>query len=143
MPGTASPKGFPDRKENFQELAMENYVRLTCRAGFSASHHYRIPEWSEEENQRRFGKAANPNGHGHNYAVEVTLQGEVDPQTGMVINIKELKSAVQEVLASLDHRNLNVEISDFQSTLPTPENLARYIWKKLEKQIPGPDGRLN
>lgn len=114
---------------------MSHDVSLTCCAEFSASHVYRVPEWSEEENRRVFGKAANPQGHGHNYRVEVTLQGKINPRTGMVINIQDLKQHVKEVLETVDHKNLNLEVPYFRWRLPTPEHLACYLFEALSARI--------
>ena len=111
-------------------------VYLTRRCEFSASHYYHNPEFSEEENQRVFGKCANLNGHGHNYTLEVTVKGEVDPQTGFVVDLKELKETLnREVLEALDHRHLNKEVPEFATQNPTTENLAVYIWQRLERKL--------
>lgn len=107
-------------------------VYLTRKAEFSASHVYHNPAFTPEENLRVFGKCNNPNGHGHNYTLEVTVKGPVDPATGFVMDLKELKEAMQrEVLDSLDHRHLNKEVPEFASRIPTTENLAIVIWQRL------------
>jgi 6-pyruvoyltetrahydropterin/6-carboxytetrahydropterin synthase len=112
-------------------------VYLTRKAEFSASHFYHNPKLSPEENQRIFGKCNNPNGHGHNYTLEVTVAGEVDRNSGFVIDLKELKDLMnREVLEAVDHRHLNKEVPEFRSQIPTTENLAIAIWKRL-------DGKLN
>lgn len=111
-------------------------IYLTRRAEFSASHYYRNPALSAEENQRVFGKCANPHGHGHNYTVEVTVAGDVDPQTGMVINIKELKQILEsEVLNAMDHKLLNAEVPEFLTSNPTTENIAVAIWRRLAPKL--------
>lgn len=113
-------------------------ILLTRKAEFSASHYYWIDAWTGEENQKAFGKCANRNGHGHNYTLEVTLAGEVDPVTGFVIDLKQLKDVLeQEVIVVYDHRHLNLEVPEFSSTLPTTENIAIAIWRRLEGKIPG------
>ena len=113
-------------------------ILLTRRAEWSAAHYYRVETWSEEENLRRFGKCANRNGHGHNYAVEVTVAGEVDPQTGFVVDLKWLKDLLErEVLAAYDHRHLNLEVPEFRDVLPTTENIAIAIWTRLEGKLAG------
>jgi 6-pyruvoyltetrahydropterin/6-carboxytetrahydropterin synthase len=113
-------------------------IQLTRRADFSASHYYHIPEWSTEENARVFGKCANLNGHGHNYTVEVTVTGEVDPVTGFVVDLKELKDILErEVIQPMDHRHLNIEVPEFSTLMPTTENLAVVVWKRLDGKIPG------
>ena len=112
-------------------------VYLTRKAEFSAAHFYYVNEWSEEENQRVFGKCANRNGHGHNYTLEVTVKGEPDPMTGFVVDLKRLKQIMeQEVLSVYDHRHLNLEIPDFATTIPTTENIAIAIWRRLDGKIP-------
>jgi 6-pyruvoyltetrahydropterin/6-carboxytetrahydropterin synthase len=107
-------------------------IYLTRKAEFSASHYYQNPEWSPEENQRVFGKCANLNGHGHNYTLEVTVAGEVDAVTGFVIDLKLLKDILErQVLEDFDHRNINKEVAEFVSQVPTSENIAIAIWKRL------------
>jgi 6-pyruvoyltetrahydropterin/6-carboxytetrahydropterin synthase len=111
-------------------------VYLTRKAEFSASHHYHNPEFSAEENQRIFGKCNNPNGHGHNYTLEVTVKGEVDRQTGFVVDLKQLKEVMnREVVEALDHRYLNKEIPEFKHQIPTTENIAIAAWNRLEKKL--------
>ena len=108
-------------------------ILLTRRAEWSASHYYWVDSWSEEENTRRFGKCANRNGHGHNYVLEVTVRGEVDAETGFVVDLKWLKDLLErEVIAVYDHRHLNLELPEFQAMLPTTENIAIAIWRRLD-----------
>ena len=117
-------------------------IYVTRRAEFSASHYYHNPELSPDENRRIFGKCNNPHGHGHNYTLEVTVAGDVDSKTGMVLDIKDLKQLVEdEVLQSMDHRFLNKEVPVFSSTLPTTENIAVEIWKRLAQKLP--NGKLH
>lgn len=111
---------------------------ITRRVDFSASHFCRKPGATEEENQSLFGLAANPNGHGHNYVLEVTLEGDPDPVTGMVFDLKELKDVVnREVVDPMDHRFLNYEVSPFDRVIPTVENVALEIWRRLEPNFRG------
>lgn len=111
-------------------------IYLTRRAEFSASHYYHNPELTPEENRRLFGKCSNPNGHGHNYTLEVTVAGEVDPTTGMVMDLKDLKKLLEaEVLQVMDHRFLNREVPAFAHKIPTPENIAVEIWKMLSPKL--------
>ncbi len=111
-------------------------VYLTRRCEFSASHYYHNPELSAEENRRLFGKCNNPHGHGHNYVLEVTVKGEVDPQSGFVVDLKELKDTLnREVLDSLDHRFLNKEVPEFAAAIPTTENIAAVIWNRLHPKL--------
>lgn len=111
-------------------------IYVTRRAEFSASHYYHNPALSPEENRRIFGKCNNPHGHGHNYTVEVTVAGSVNPTTGMVLDLKELKALLeQEVLQVMDHKFLNEEVPVFRKTIPTTENIAIEIWKLLEPKL--------
>ena len=111
-------------------------IYVTRRVEFSASHYYHNPELSPEENRRIFGKCNNPHGHGHNYGLEVTVAGEVDPTTGMVMDLKDLKKLLeQEVLQLLDHRFLNQEVPVFAHNIPTTENIAVEIWKLLAPKL--------
>ena len=103
---------------------------------FSASHFYHNPNFSAEENRRVFGKCNNPHGHGHNYVLEVTVAGEPDPETGMVLDLKELKDILQqEVVDRMDHRHLNYEVPELAGQIPTCENIAAVIWQLLEPRI--------
>ncbi|MGH9653660.1 MAG: 6-pyruvoyl trahydropterin synthase family protein [Bryobacteraceae bacterium] len=112
---------------------------VTRRAEFSASHVCRLPSRSEAENRALFGEGANPNGHGHNYVVEVTVEGEPDPATGMVIDLKRLKEILEEeIVAPMDHRFLNYEVKPFDMVVPTAENVAGEIWRRLESRISSP-----
>jgi len=111
-------------------------IYVTRKAEFAASHYYHNPALSAEENRRIFGKCNNPHGHGHNYTLEVTVAGEVDPTTGMVMDLKELKRLLEkEVLEAMDHRFLNKEVPAFATTIPTTENIAVEIWKLLAPKI--------
>jgi 6-pyruvoyltetrahydropterin/6-carboxytetrahydropterin synthase len=111
-------------------------VYLTRKIEFSASHLYHNPAFSAEENRRVFGKCNNPHGHGHNYVLEVTVAGEPDPATGMVLDLKELKEILQrEVTDRMDHRFLNYEVPELAGQIPTCENIAAVIWHLLEPKI--------
>lgn len=111
-------------------------VLITRKIEFSASHLYHNPALSPEENRRVFGKCNNPHGHGHNYALEVTVAGEPDPVTGMVLDLKELKDILEaEVMQRMDHRFLNYEVPEFASQIPTCENIAQFIWNSLDPKI--------
>jgi 6-pyruvoyltetrahydropterin/6-carboxytetrahydropterin synthase len=112
-------------------------VYLTRRAEFSASHYYHNPELTLEENRRIFGKCNNPHGHGHNYALEVTVAGDVNPRTGMVLDLKDLKKLLEaEVFRLMDHRFLNKEVPVFARKIPTTENIAIEIWNLLASKLP-------
>ncbi|HKS80756.1 MAG TPA: 6-carboxytetrahydropterin synthase [Candidatus Acidoferrales bacterium] len=107
-------------------------ISLTRRYRFAASHRLQNAKFSDAENQRLYGKCNNPYGHGHNYVVEVTLTGPVDPATGMIANLGELDPFVERrVIEAFDHKYLNEEISEFQAAVPTTENLAREIYRRL------------
>ena len=111
-------------------------VYLTRKIEFSAAHRYHNPAFSVEENRRIFGKCNNPNGHGHNYVLEVTVGGETDPKTGMVLDLKELKELMErEVMERMDHRSLNHEVPELAGQIPTCETIAAFIWKLLEPKI--------
>jgi len=113
-------------------------ILLTRKAEFSSSHYYWNDAWTAEENARVFGKCANRNGHGHNYTLEVTLEGEVDPATGFVVDLKDLKDVLErEVVSVYDHRHLNLEVPEFKTALPTTENIAIAVWRRLEGKIAG------
>ncbi len=107
-------------------------MQLTRKAEFSASHVCANPAWSDERNRAVYGVNANPNGHGHNYVLEVTLEGEPDPVTGMVFDLRELKEILnREVVDPMDHRFLNREVPPFGQVVPTTENLAIEIWRRI------------
>lgn len=118
-------------------------ILLTRKAEWSAAHYYWVDGWSEEENLRRFGKCANRNGHGHNYTLEVTVRGEVDPETGFVVDLKWLKDVLdREVIAAYDHRHLNLEVPEFKTLQPTVENIALSVWRRLQGKL-GPSAALH
>lgn len=105
---------------------------ITRRVEFSASHVCRLPDLSESENVALFGPEASPNGHGHNYVVEVTVAGDPDPVTGMVMDLKKLKDLLEnEIVAPMDHRFLNKEVEPFDQVVPTAENITQNIWSRL------------
>ena len=111
-------------------------IYVTRRAEFSASHYYHNPELGAEENRRLFGKCNNPHGHGHNYTLEVTVGGDIDRATGMVMDLKDLKKLLQsEVLDLMDHKFLNKEVPAFAAKIPTTENIAVEIWKLLDPKL--------
>jgi 6-pyruvoyltetrahydropterin/6-carboxytetrahydropterin synthase len=112
---------------------MNRSMVITRRVDFSASHVCRKPGASEDENRALYGVAANPHGHGHNYVLEVSLEGEPDAATGMVFDLKQLKDVInREVVDPMDHRFLNYEVPPFDRVIPTVENLAAEIWRRLE-----------
>ena len=109
-------------------------VLLTKRIEFAAAHRYFKPEWDEAKNRAVFGRCYNPPAHGHNYMVEVTVVGDVDPKTGMVVNLFDLKRILLNVLEEFDHKNLNLDMPYFKERIPTSENLALVLWGKLDVQ---------
>ncbi|MGA3293950.1 MAG: 6-carboxytetrahydropterin synthase [Candidatus Acidiferrales bacterium] len=108
-------------------------LSLTRRYHFAASHRLHSPKFSDEENLRLYGKCSNPYGHGHNYALEVTITGPIDPATGMVANLGELDPFVErEVVEAFDHKYLNEEVPEFAVSVPTTENVCREIYRRLK-----------
>jgi len=117
-------------------------IFITRKIEFSAGHRLFNPNFSDEQNKATFGLCNNPNGHGHNYVLEVTLSGEVCNDTGMVFDLKELKKLTQrEIIDKVDHKNLNVDVDYLKSIIPTAENLAIKFWEILEPKIT--KGRLH
>lgn len=109
---------------------------ISKKVEFSASHICRSPQLSDEENLRVYGLAANPNSHGHNYIVEVAIEGDPDPITGMILDLKHLKDILEDrILKVYDHRLLNVEVDSFQDKVPTVENMAIDMWNRIEAHI--------
>lgn len=112
-------------------------VRVTRRLHFSAAHRLYRPDWTDEENREVFGDCSNPFWHGHNYGLDVTVEGEIDPETGYVMDLKKLKALVEDrVIGDLDHRNLNREVEWMDGVNPTTENLVVAIWQRLEPHLP-------
>jgi 6-pyruvoyltetrahydropterin/6-carboxytetrahydropterin synthase len=117
---------------------------ITRKAEFSASHSCYNPKLTEEENRDLYGEKAGSHGHGHNYVLEVTLEGEPDPVTGMIFDLKDLKEIInREVVDPMDHRFLNHEVKPFDRVVPTPENIAKEIWTRLEPQLQFTHGKLH
>lgn len=117
-------------------------MKLTRKLEFSAAHFYHNPKLSAEENRRIFGKCNNPHGHGHNYVLEVTVAGEPDPDTGMILDLNELKVILErEVTARFDHRHLNHDVPELAGKIPTCEEIAVVLWRILEPKIDPKIGR--
>ncbi|MDX1408746.1 MAG: 6-carboxytetrahydropterin synthase [Saprospiraceae bacterium] len=111
-------------------------IAIFRKAHFNAAHRLYVPAWSDEKNFEVFGKCANPNFHGHNYVIEVKVMGEVDPVTGMLIDLLELKQLLKEKIEDkFDHKNLNVEVEEFQTMTPTVENICYLSWKILRAHL--------
>ena len=116
-------------------------VYVTRRVTFNAAHRLFNPNLTDEENFKVFGKCSNPNWHGHNYVLEVVVAGEINPETGFVINLKDLKDIVEKyVIEKVDHKNLNLETDFMQGKIPTTENFTIGIWNQLNDKIP--NGKL-
>ena len=111
-------------------------VYVTRRAHFSASHRLFNPTFSDEKNLEVFDKCANPNGHGHNYYLEVCIAGELNPETGYVIDLKKLKEIVNEYfIEKVDHKNINLDVNFLSGIIPTAENIAIAAWKQIYPHI--------
>nr|XP_033784630.1 6-pyruvoyl tetrahydrobiopterin synthase [Geotrypetes seraphini] len=112
-------------------------IRISKSVTVSASHRLHSKSLSDEENKKLYGKCNNPNGHGHNYKVVVTLQGKVDPITGMVMNLTDLKQYMEKaIMEPLDHKNLDKDVPYFANVVSTVENVAVFVWKSLQKYLP-------
>lgn len=123
---------------------MNELVHITRREHFSAAHRLFLPEFSEEENNRVFGKCSNPNWHGHNYILYVTIKGHVDPKTGLIIHLRQVSKLIEEkILNRIDHRNLNIEVDFLKGKVPTSENVAIGIWNELEQDVRNLGGILH
>ncbi|MEZ4778790.1 MAG: 6-carboxytetrahydropterin synthase [Flavobacteriaceae bacterium] len=111
-------------------------ITIYRKSHFNAAHRLYRKEWSDEKNLAVFGKCSNPNFHGHNYELEVGVTGAIDPETGFVINLDFLKKIIfEEIEDYLDHKNLNIEIPEFENLNPTVENIAVVIWNRLRKKL--------
>lgn len=112
-------------------------VAVYRTAHFNAAHRLHNPQWSNEQNKQVFGLCNNPNYHGHNYELEVKVTGEVDPETGYLIDLKILNDLIHtHVLLPFDHQNLNLDTAEFAQLNPTAENIAGVIWQKLRPHLP-------
>lgn len=111
-------------------------IKIGRRTTFNAAHRLHNPAWSEEKNQTVFGKCNSPNYHGHNYTLETWVRGDIDPDTGFVINLTDLKKIIKEEIEDeFDHRNLNLDVPDFKNLNPTAENIAKVIYQKLKPRL--------
>ena len=111
-------------------------ITVYRKSHFNAAHRLYRPDWDDQKNNDVFGKCNNPNFHGHNYALEVGITGEVDPETGYLIDIKKLKTIMKEEVEDyLDHKNLNLDVPEFKVINPTMENIAILIWNKLRDKL--------
>jgi len=111
-------------------------VTVSRRAHFNAAHRLYRKDWSEEKNNAVFGKCNNPNYHGHNYELIASVTGEIDPETGYVIDIKVLKDIIKsEVEDAFDHKNLNLDVPEFKTLNPTAENIVVIIYNKIKQKL--------
>lgn len=111
-------------------------VTISRKAHFNAAHRLHRKDWTNEKNNAVFGKCNNPNFHGHNYGLTVSVTGEIDPETGFVVDVKVLADIIhEEVEIPFDHKNLNLDVPEFQDLNPTAENIAVVIWNKIRKRI--------
>jgi 6-pyruvoyltetrahydropterin/6-carboxytetrahydropterin synthase len=112
-------------------------VKVTRRLHFSAAHRLHREEWSDAKNLEVFGDCSNPNWHGHNYEMDVTVSGPVHPETGFVMDLKKLRNAVEaRVVRDVDHRNLNVDVPWMEGIIPSTENFVVAIWRRIEGHLP-------
>jgi 6-pyruvoyltetrahydropterin/6-carboxytetrahydropterin synthase len=128
----------PGRQLPVQTPAQEivSLLTITRRATFAAAHRLYRPDWDDARNAAVFGQCANPGGHGHNYALEVTVGGDLDPETGMIADLKWVKEVMDRyVIDHVDHRNLNLDVEILHGVIPTAENLARVFWRRLNGPI--------
>jgi 6-pyruvoyltetrahydropterin/6-carboxytetrahydropterin synthase len=110
---------------------------VTRKVHFNAAHRVHNPKFSDEWNRKTFGECNNPNYHGHNYELELTVEGEIDPETGYVLDLNLLKQIAEErLLRRLDHKNLNLDVEWFDSLIPTSENVALVCWRELRAGLP-------
>ena len=111
-------------------------MKICRRSTFNAAHRLFKPEWDDSKNELVFGKCSNPNYHGHNYVVETWVEGEIDPETGYVLDLKILKDIIKEEISDrFDHANLNLDCKEFENLIPTTENITVVIWNLLRKRL--------
>ncbi|RMD49123.1 MAG: 6-carboxytetrahydropterin synthase [Ignavibacteria bacterium] len=112
-------------------------IYVTRREVFSSAHRLFNPAFSDEKNDEIFGKCNNPNWHGHNYTLEVVVKGEIDPETGYVIDLKILKEIIyKNIISKVDHKNLNTDVDFMEGIIPTAENIAVACWNQLVDKLP-------
>ena len=111
-------------------------IKIGRRTTFNAAHRLHNPAWTDEKNRNIFGKCNSPNFHGHNYVMETWVEGEIDPETGFLINLTDLKKIIKdEIEDEFDHRNLNLDCPDFKDLNPTAENIAKVIYQRLKPKL--------
>ena len=117
-------------------------VTICRKTSFSCGHRYFIPDLGEETNREIYGSRYSPAGHGHNFVIEAYFEGDVDPESGMVVNLKDVDRLVMEVVEPLDHHFLNTDIQFFQEVVPTAENIAVYCFRQIRRRLEGGTVRL-
>ena len=129
----------------FVENRIKDYmVYLTRRERFNSAHRLFNPNLSDDENYEIYGKCANPNWHGHNYELFITVKGEVNPETGVVINLKDLSRIIKfKVIEKLDHKNLNIEVDFLKDRIISTENIIIAIWEELRVELSNTDTQLH
>lgn len=116
---------------------------ITRKFNFSASHRVYNPSLSDEDNFKLYGKCSNPNGHGHNYEMDITVSGDIDPEIGYVMDLTELKNLVDsEIINKVDHKNLNIDVGFMKGVLPSTENIAVTFWNQIETKINSQNRKL-
>jgi 6-pyruvoyltetrahydropterin/6-carboxytetrahydropterin synthase len=110
-------------------------VTISRKFEFSASHRYWRDAWSEEKNKKEFGLCISPHGHGHNYELHVTITGDINPETGMIVNLTVLKSRVKNILNQFDHKFLNLDTDYFRDKIPTTENIALVLFELIDEDL--------
>jgi 6-pyruvoyltetrahydropterin/6-carboxytetrahydropterin synthase len=111
-------------------------VTISRKAHFNAAHRLYNPNWDDAKNKLIFGKCANANYHGHNYELIVSVKGEIDPETGFVMNLDDLRSIIEsDIEETLDHKNLNLDVDYFKTINPTAENIVVFIWNKIREKL--------
>ncbi len=115
---------------------------LVRAAHFSCGYAYRMPSKSDEENRLAYGKLAEGDGFGRNFRFEISLTGQIDPLSGMIVNLADIDTWIKKIVATLDHRFLNTDVEYFKTHVPTPENIVRYIFLEIQKQISDPNIQL-
>lgn len=119
-------------------------IYLTRRERFAAAHRMFREEWSDEKNKEVFGQCSNPNWHGHNYHLFITVKGEINPETGFVVNLKDLSRVVKSVIIDkVDHKNLNLEVDFLKGVILSSENIVKGIWDELTPHIEKIGARLH
>jgi 6-pyruvoyltetrahydropterin/6-carboxytetrahydropterin synthase len=130
--------GKKPENDSIYILKLSTMVFLTRRERFNAAHRLFRPDWTDEKNSEVYGKCSNPNWHGHNYILFVTVKGEINPDLGYVVDMKTLSNIIQKtVIDKVDHKNLNIEVDFMKGRLASTENIAIAIWEELEPEIRG------